>query len=41
MGRTYEVSYYWICEFALRIRGLIIALGAVAAGFIIFNARKD
>lgn len=41
MGRTYEVSYYWICEFALSIRGLIIALAAVAAGFIIFSARKD
>ena len=41
MGRTYEVSYYWICEFALSIRGLIIALAAVASGFIIFSARKD
>ena len=40
MGKSYEMSYYWVCEFSSKIRGLIIALAAVVAGFIIFGTRK-
>ncbi len=37
MGKQYEFTYYWICEFAEKIRALIIAIAFLIAGFIVFR----
>lgn len=37
LGKQYEFSYYWLCQFAEKIRALMIALAFVIAGFIVFR----
>ena len=41
LGRTYTISYNWLCQFAQQIRMLIIGLAYLMAAYIIFAGRKD
>lgn len=39
--KSYELSYTALCRFSEMIRYIVIALAALAAGYIIFAGRKD
>ncbi|QMT33764.1 hypothetical protein LNQ82_04570 [Conchiformibius steedae DSM 2580] len=41
LGRTYTISYNWLCQFAQQIRMLIIGLAYLMAAYIIFAGKKD
>ncbi|UOP04476.1 IgG-binding virulence factor TspB family protein [Conchiformibius kuhniae] len=40
MGRTYTISYNWLCQFAQKIRMIIVGLAYLMAAYIIFTRKE-
>lgn len=40
MGKTYEFTYDWLCQFAEQIKYLMIAIASIMAGYIVLGRKE-
>ena len=40
MGKTYEITYDWLCQFAEQIKYLMIAIASIMAGYIVLGRKE-